>query len=549
MDWADLVPRPTQDEWHSMGYIFIAMAIVCYYLSVFAWRLALRDTNAEKRMRILKGLDIDTKRPYVFIAFLHPFCNAGGGGERVLFEAIRVQQQDPYAICVVYTGDIQPLPNGVAKEEILAKAKERFGITLRPEAVAFLPLHNRHFVEGSYWRHFTLLGQAFGANRLGYAAMSELVPDVFIDTMGYAFALSAVKHYSKEIRIGAYVHYPTISTDMLQRVRSRKAGITNSGWIATSYPLSYAKLIYYRLFALAYGRALRNADVIVANGTWTRNHIESLVQCHIKRPWSVHVPSVEIVYPPCNTQLFSELPLQKRQMRQIVSLAQFRPEKDHALQLRIIHQLLQKHSELKKSRGNQQALKLILIGGCRNAEDEERVRQLKELAKELVIENHVEWCINAPLETVIEKLRGASLGLSTMVDEHFGINVVEYMAAGLIPLSHASAGPLLDVSVPVDGQPTGFHAKNLDNYVTQAYELLTLSEAKALDIRERARNFVQNTFSDESFDHAWRKHLWDKLVAQSLTEQDTKRQITVDGSHKISKGSIKSTVSDSAKDK
>jgi alpha-1,2-mannosyltransferase len=57
-----------------------------------------------------------------------------------------------------------------------------------------------------------------------------------------------------------------------------------------------------------------------------------------------------------------------------------------------------------------------------------------------------------------------------MIDEHFGISVVEFMvghvsrivwmlttlqAAGLIPLVHASAGPLLDIVVPQNGEITG----------------------------------------------------------------------------------------------
>ncbi|KAL8956886.1 MAG: hypothetical protein Q9193_005704 [Seirophora villosa] len=40
------------------------------------------------------------------IGFFHPFCNAGGGGERVLWAAIKATQKRwPRAVCVVYTGD------------------------------------------------------------------------------------------------------------------------------------------------------------------------------------------------------------------------------------------------------------------------------------------------------------------------------------------------------------------------------------------------------------------------------------------------------------
>ena len=51
---------------------------------------------------------------------------------------------------------------------------------------------------------------------LAWDAFSLLVPDVFVDTMGYAFALGASKWFFPEIPTGAYVHYPTISTDMLE---------------------------------------------------------------------------------------------------------------------------------------------------------------------------------------------------------------------------------------------------------------------------------------------------------------------------------------------
>jgi ALG11 mannosyltransferase N-terminus len=45
-----------------------------------------------------------------FVGFFHPFCNAGGGGERVLWAAIRATQtRYPKAICLVYTGDHETL--------------------------------------------------------------------------------------------------------------------------------------------------------------------------------------------------------------------------------------------------------------------------------------------------------------------------------------------------------------------------------------------------------------------------------------------------------
>lgn len=56
---------------------------------------------------------------------------------------------------------------------------------------------------------------------------------------------------------------------------------------------------------------------------------------------------------------------------------------------------------------------------------------------------------------MLQWLSRASIGLSTMIDEHFGINIVEYMAAGVVPVTHASGGPLNDIVVPFNGKPTG----------------------------------------------------------------------------------------------
>jgi alpha-1,2-mannosyltransferase len=55
------------------------------------------------------------------VGFFHPFCNAGGGGERVLWAAIRATQQRwPEAVCVVYTGD-----HDADKDQIIKRVQVR----------------------------------------------------------------------------------------------------------------------------------------------------------------------------------------------------------------------------------------------------------------------------------------------------------------------------------------------------------------------------------------------------------------------------------------
>lgn len=66
-------------------------------------------------------------------------------------------------------------------------------------------------------------------------------------------------------------------------------------------------------------------QVVMVNSSWTRRHIRQLW-------WKLEDP--KRVYPPCNTKVLQALPLQRRLKRlYLVSVAQFRPEKDHGLQL------------------------------------------------------------------------------------------------------------------------------------------------------------------------------------------------------------------------
>ena len=53
----------------------------------------------------------------------------------------------------------------------------------------------------------------------------------------------------------------------------------------------------------------------------------------------------------------------------------------------------------------------------------------------------------------------------SQVDEHFGISVVEFLAAGLVVIAHASGGPKDDILTPEDGD-VGFLCSTADEYAT-----------------------------------------------------------------------------------
>lgn len=81
-------------------------------------------------------------------------------------------------------------------------------------------------------------------------------------------------------------------------------------------------------------------------------------------------------------------------------------------------------------------VKLIIVGSCRHAEDFERKKNMEDLSKHLSLENSVEIKHNVSYQELVQIYQTASIGLHTMWNEHFGINVVELMAAGLITVSN-----------------------------------------------------------------------------------------------------------------
>lgn len=445
------------------------------------------------------------------VGFFHPYCNAGGGGERVLWCGIRGLQRQCMAqgstediLWVVYTGD------DADDMAILSRARDRFGIAL-PLPVHFVRLKRRRYVEDGLYPVLTMVGQALGSMILGWEAACALPPHVMIDTMGYAFAYPVFSLFSATVT--TYTHYPIVSTDMISSIQSR---FRRGGFTKRLY--GHGKRVYYQLFAAAYGIVGRHATGVMVNSSWTKAHIDSL--------WNV--PSTTVVYPPCDTTNLQSIPLDwEERERAIISIAQFRAEKNHPLQIRAFASYVDmkkrqaKGSSSSREGSNEdfwESTTLVLIGSCRGPSDEKRCEELRALAKELGVEDRVRFCVNVSYEELKQWFARARVGLHTMWCEHFGIGVVEMMAAGVITIAHNSGGPKEDIIGPsLNGDEqdrVGYLASKAEEYAKHIDCALRMSTSRASQMQNASRAWVER-FSEESFERGFVDAMWE-LVEQRM---------------------------------
>jgi len=472
MDWPDMV--------YQLVYTMLCTSIAC--ISVTGAMFLLCVTILKVMAGKVKSKQEDG---VVTVGFFHPYCNAGGGGERVLWCAVRaVQTRYPAVKILVYTGDTDAAP-----DMILAKARDRFNMQIPNANLEFVYLHKRRYVEAQYYPHFTMLGQSLGSIILGIEALLSHVPSIFVDTMGYSFTMPLFKFCGGSL-VGCYVHYPTISTDMLAQVQSRSFSYNNRRRVAQSPLASFLKLRYYKIFAWLYSKCGLSADTVMVNSSWTEDHIKSL--------WARGEGDVSKVFPPCDTSHLAHIVGDRDNDEiRILSLGQFRPEKDHPLQIKAMFELRQILSEEDWDR-----VKLVIVGGCRGQDDWNMVKDLKDLTKHLSVEDNVEFFPNLPFPDLLKEFSKSTIGIHTMWNEHFGIGIVEMMAAGLLTIAHRSGGPLMDIIVEDTGARNGFLAITPQEYAAHIAYILNMSEEAREGVRSRAAAST-NMFSTSQFERGW----------------------------------------------
>lgn len=511
----------------------------------------------------LKAKEIEDPRRKVIYGFFHPYANNGGGGERVLWHAVRATLlSNDLNIAAIYTTNNDSSPN-----QILEKVQNKFNISdLDSSRILFIYLKKyAHLIDGDYWKLFTLIGQIFGAMVLSLTAMLELSPDVWIDTMGLPGSYMLVNSILK-IPIMSYVHYPIIQPEMFRKLKFQNVSQIRNIRLQIRDIFELGKFVYWKLMFYLYKYLGSSVVVTLANGTWTYNKISDAWS------WNRRLGSYfGILYPPCGTEhLIERSKLNQKREDYLLLIAQFRPEKRQLLVLDSYHKFLE------DVRINNPLLvgipKLVFLGSCRTPGDTLTLESLKSRVEELGLHAYVRFVVDSSYEEMMHWLSISKFGLNAMWNEHFGISVVEYLGLGVTPICHASAGPILDI-VPHNrekqighwvcdsgfffkdltdpdfdpsiqsGVPLGFlrFPDPLNNEVNTDYPTLfklfseIFVERKSLvsddtlnTMKSTAAETVFNKFSDRAFTEKWMQHIQALAVTERsyrITRRDRIEQL------------------------
>lgn len=231
--------------------------------------------------------------------------------------------------------------------------------------------------------------------------------------------------------------------------------------------------IYVRLFAGLQRRRLRNLEGVslLVNSRFTRDATERAgIKCD------------SVVYPPVSfRQESASKPLEERR-NAVLTVGRYSPEKNFDFVL-----------DLAKAMPK---VRFTISGTFSGGLSLSYFRHLTNLRTAMSLDN-VELVHDAPRGTLLKAMGASSFFLSSNLNEHFGLALVEAMAAGLIPLVWRSGGPWTDILQQTEGV-YGYSFAGLDE-AAAVLERLIRNPGELEGLRKRNRMLVRRLFSEDTF--------------------------------------------------
>ncbi|GIQ83569.1 hypothetical protein KIPB_004914 [Kipferlia bialata] len=424
------------------------------------------------------------------LVVLHPWAAEAGGGERVMWQAVRAFQQhhrrgqagiEPEAeregggegegmIPSHSSAPIHILLDAaspsLSPRQLCDNALVAFGIEVEP-SFSTGTLHMAEHTRGGH-KYFSSLLQLLYGSLIALQIAAWPPGAAILDTAGIPGSYPLLK-------LGGftpipYVHFPILPSPHAASLLGRVAGV------------------YDWLVARRYRQCGRAALCPMANSTWTARHL--------KRIWKTKSPTV--LYPPCPSESLTEGGTSPRPKGSVVMVGHLRPDKRHQTAIAAFaaaYPSLADHAE----RAGDPAPTLTLIAPLRSEAERDRLEYLTSLIDELGVTDRVVWQLNSTSEELRSVLLSSDIALHCMEDEHFGIVCVEYLAAGCMCVCNNSGGPRDDIlHTPEGAEPVGSLCTTVEEYTEAMVRLAGLEEGEreALCVRgrERAMQFGEAAF-------------------------------------------------------
>jgi len=233
----------------------------------------------------------------------------------------------------------------------------------------------------------------------------------------------------------AYIHFPeTLTYAQRSAVRHQ--------WIWK---------LYYWPFTFMLKRQIKKIDLLMCNSSYTKKAIMD--------SWG---RDAEVIYPPADVEDFK--PTQKEHL--VVTVGRFAPVKNYELIVQVAKRLPD--------------VKFVIVGRkCLVDPYFDKIVAIKP--------DNLDLIASATRADISALLGRAKIYLHSMVGEHFGISIIEAMAAGCIPVVHDSGGPREAVG------NSGFLYNTVEECV-KAIEQALQSNTNLNDIVERAKMFSTDVF-------------------------------------------------------
>ena len=370
---------------------------------------------------------------------IHHTLNSLGGEATVAIETIESLYELGYEVdlVTVQPPDLDTLTRSYGKKIHIARTK------------SLLPFKLNYF--GVYQRLLTLLSSTDFRDS-----------DVIINTHGDALPY----RISGDVPYLLYLHFPTFLMN------------TAGGYGSNKYRKSFFWRAYFKPYSIITRSlattAAKRSNLILTNSKFSREAIREAL------------PGVEpyILYPPVDTERFSSAynqPISNRELKVLV-VSRFSPEKCLENAIKIAKLLEGK-------------IKFQIVGSLTPA-NRSYFKGLKQMIEVSGLTEAVNLTPNVSNEELIDSMSSSTVYLHTMVGEHFGVSIVEAMAAGLLPIV-PSYGGCSEITASDQQYDTLEKAADLI-----AKNIQYANEEKRMKMRERALQF-----SPSSFRKAMRIHI------------------------------------------